>query len=91
MRSIASQQRMQGFSIAFYGETVEGRSLLDVRLRLLVRGRIDNLLLLAIPLREAQTGLRMAKLVHMLMTILCGASWKIKLVGYAPMVPGVVP
>jgi hypothetical protein len=36
---------------------------------------------LAIPLRESHTGLGMAKLVHSFMKVLCGESWKSKLVG----------
>jgi hypothetical protein len=46
-----------------------------------VGGRINNLHLLAIPLREAHTGLSMAKLVAILVVVLCGESCKIKLIG----------
>jgi hypothetical protein len=69
------------FSIAFDGATVQGRALLDVRLRLLVGGCIENLHLLAIPLREAHTGLYMAKVVHSLTTVMLGENCKENLVG----------
>jgi hypothetical protein len=41
------------FSLAFHGATVQGRSLLDVRVRLCLRGDIKNFHLLSIPLRES--------------------------------------
>jgi hypothetical protein len=49
-----------------------------------VGGCIENLHLLAIPLREAHTGLCMAKAVHSLMTVMFGENWKEKLVGICP-------
>jgi hypothetical protein len=44
------------FSLAFDGATEQGRSLLDLRVRLCLRGDIKNLKLLAIPLPESDTG-----------------------------------
>jgi hypothetical protein len=64
MSDLVRSNECWSFSIAFDDATVQGRSLLDVGLRLLVGGRIENLHLLAIPLRESHTGLGMAKLVH---------------------------
>jgi hypothetical protein len=87
MSDLVRSNECWSFSIAFDGATVQSRSLLDVRLRLLVGGRIENLHLLAIPLRESHTGLGMAKLVHSFMKVLCGESWKSKLLGYARMGP----
>jgi hypothetical protein len=81
MSDLLRSKNCWSFSIAFDGATVQCRSLLDVRVRLLVGGRIENLHLLAIPLREAHTGINMAELVHSFMTVLCGESWKDKLVG----------
>jgi hypothetical protein len=82
MSDLLRSKECWSFSIAFNGDTtVQDRSFLDVRLRLLVGGCIENLHLLAIPLREAHTGLSMAKLVHALMIVLCGEIWKRKLVG----------
>jgi hypothetical protein len=80
MSDLVRNKECWSFSIAFDGATVQGRALLDVRLRLLVGGCIENLHLLAIPLREAHTGLCMAKAVHSLMTVIFGENWKEKLV-----------
>jgi hypothetical protein len=55
------------FSLAFDGATVQGRSFLDVRVRLCLRGDIENVHLLAIPLRESHTGFQMANVVEQLM------------------------
>jgi hypothetical protein len=49
------------FTIAFEGATVEGKSFLDVRIRLCVRGEVENVHLVAIPLRASHTGLKMAQ------------------------------
>jgi hypothetical protein len=54
------------FSLALDGDTIQGRSLLDVRVRLCLRGDIKNVHLLAIPLRESHTGLQMANVVDAL-------------------------
>jgi hypothetical protein len=55
MSDLVRSNECWSFSIAFDVATIQGRSLLDVRLRLLVGGRIENLHLLAIPLRESHT------------------------------------
>jgi hypothetical protein len=71
------------FSIDFDGATVQGRLLLDMRVRLCLRGDIKNFNLLSIPLRESHTGLQMAGVVDALMIDLCGCEWKGKLIGIA--------
>jgi hypothetical protein len=45
------------FSLAFDGVTVQGRSFLDVTVRLFLRGDKENIHLPAIPLRESHAGL----------------------------------
>jgi hypothetical protein len=81
MSDLVRSNECWSFSIAFDGAAVQGRSLLDIRLRLLEGGRIENLHLLAIPLRESHTCLGMAKPVHSFTKVLCGESWKSKLFG----------
>jgi hypothetical protein len=68
-------------SIEFDGATVNSRSFLDVRVRFCAKGNIDNVHLLAIPLHGSHTGEAMAKIVGDLLSVLCGAGWKVKLVG----------
>jgi hypothetical protein len=69
------------FSLAFDGSTVQGKSFLDVRIRFCVRGRIENVHLIAIPLRTSHTGSQMAQLVDKVMVELCGNDWKANLIG----------
>jgi hypothetical protein len=87
MSDLVRSNECWSFSIAFDGATVQGRSLLGVRLRLLVGGRVENLHFLAIPLRESHTGLGMAKLVHSFMKVLCARAGKANSLEYAPMGP----
>jgi hypothetical protein len=49
--------------------------LLDVRVRLCLRGDIRNVHLLAIPLRGSHTGLQTATVVDALMIELFGSEW----------------
>jgi hypothetical protein len=72
-----------GLSIAFDEATVQGQSFLDVRVRLCVKGFIENLHVLGIPLQDAHTGIVMANLIEHVMRALCGVSWKTKLVSIA--------
>jgi hypothetical protein len=51
--------------------------------RLCLRGRINNIHLFAIPLRESHTGFQMESVVDALMVELCGREWKGKLIGIA--------
>jgi hypothetical protein len=87
MSDLVRSNECWSFSISFDGATVQGRSLLGVRLLLLVGGRIENLHLLAIPLRKSHTGLGMAKLVHSFMKVLCARAGKANSLEYAPMGP----
>jgi hypothetical protein len=48
-----------------------------------VKGFIEDLHVLAMPLRNAHTGIVMANLIERVMRALCGVSWKTKLVGIA--------
>jgi hypothetical protein len=76
-------KRCWAFSIAFDGATRRGKSFVDVRLRILVNGSIENLHLLATPIRVSHTGQAMADLVGRLLDAICleRAVWKSKLVG----------
>jgi hypothetical protein len=69
------------YANAFDGATVQGRSLLDFRVRLFVNDSIENLHLLAVPLRVSHTGAEMAEFLSALLQVLCGEKWKRKFVG----------
>jgi hypothetical protein len=83
LSDLLNNRECWAFSLALDGATVQGRSLLDVRVRLCLRGDIRNLHLLAIPLRESHTGLQMTGVVDALMIDICGCEWKGKLIGIA--------
>jgi hypothetical protein len=83
LSDLLNNRECWAFSLAFHGAKVQGRSFLDVRVRLCLRGYIRNLHLLAIPLRESHTDLQMAGLVDALMIDICGCEWKGNLIGIA--------
>jgi hypothetical protein len=68
------------YAIAFDGATVNSRSFLDVRVRFSANGNTENIHLLAIPLHGSHTSEAMANFVGNLLSVLCGAAWKNKLV-----------
>jgi hypothetical protein len=70
LSDLLNNRECWAFSLAFDGATVQGRSFLDVRVRLCLGGDIEDVYLLAIPLRESHTGLQMANVVEQLMIVL---------------------
>jgi hypothetical protein len=83
LSDLLNNRECWAFSLAFGGATVQRRSFLDVRVRFCLRGDIENVHLLTIPLRESNTGFQMANVVEQLMIELCGSEWKGKLIGIA--------
>jgi hypothetical protein len=66
---------------ALNGATVEGQPFLDVRVRLCVRGEVENILLVAIPLQYSHTGLEMARMVEKTMLEVGGECCRENLIG----------
>jgi hypothetical protein len=62
--------------MAVDGATVEGKSFLEVRIRLCVRGEVENVHFVAIPLRASHTGLEMAQVVEKVMLEVGGECWR---------------
>jgi hypothetical protein len=62
---------------------VEGKSFLDVRIRLCVRGEVKNVQLVAIPDRALHTGLEMAQVVEKVLLEVGGECLREKLIGIA--------
>jgi hypothetical protein len=69
------------YSIAFDGAKIQGRSLIDVRVRFFGNENIENIHLIAIPLHGPHTGEAFSNVVSDLLRVLCGSAWKRKLVG----------
>lgn len=72
LADLLNERECCAYSLAFDGATVRGRSFLDVPVRLFVRGEIENVHLLAVPLRESYTGLRIANVVRAVIVELRG-------------------
>jgi hypothetical protein len=86
MDSISSLLRSNeawALAISFDGAKVEGQSFLDVRVRICVRGEVENVHLVAIPLRASHAGLKMAQIVEKAMLEVGGECWRENLVGIA--------
>jgi hypothetical protein len=75
---LLSNPKCWAYSTEFDGATVQGRSFLDVRVRLCSNGVIENLHILAVPLRVSHTGLAMESVISRLMAALCVNYWKKK-------------
>jgi hypothetical protein len=69
------------FAIAFDGATVKSKSFLDVRVRVFVNGGIENLHLLAIPIKGRHTGKAMFELLKLTLDGLASDFWRDKLFG----------
>jgi hypothetical protein len=83
LSDLLNNRECWAFYLAFDGATVQGISLLDVRVRLCLSGDIRNIHLLSIPLRESHAGLQMAGVIDALMIYICGYEWRGKLIGIA--------
>jgi hypothetical protein len=81
IQSLLRSNEAWAFAIAFDGATVEGKSFLDVRIRLCVRGEVANLHFVVIPLRASHTWLEMAQVVEKVMLEVGGECWREKLIG----------
>lgn len=73
-------QKCTGFSLALDSSTLHGLSYLDVRVRILIGGRMQNFHSLALPLYDAHTGGLMCSVLAKLLSAVC-ERWRISLVG----------
>jgi hypothetical protein len=69
-----------GFSLALDSATLHGMYFLDVRVRFVREGRMQNFHLLGVPQHEAHTGKRMCNILAKLLDAVCPL-WRLSLVG----------
>ncbi|KAJ2339527.1 hypothetical protein GGH91_004457, partial [Coemansia sp. RSA 2671] len=80
IRLLLARPDAWAFSIALDGSSHQSKSYFDLRIRLFVNNRLENLHVLAIPVHKGHDGMTQANLVTQVLDVLC-PEWRDRVIG----------